>query len=90
MAGTQRYWDGAEWTDHVAPGAPQQPPARDVSDGLLVAGWITAFIVPVIGFIIGCVLLPKRTGQGVGMMLVAIVAAYFWFDALTPNDPFSR
>jgi len=25
--GTQRYWDGQQWTEHAAPGAPQAPPA---------------------------------------------------------------
>ena len=24
MPGTQRYWDGAAWSDHVAPAAPPQ------------------------------------------------------------------
>ncbi len=25
--GTQRYWDGQQWTEHTAPSAPQEPPA---------------------------------------------------------------
>jgi len=25
--GTQRYWDGQQWTEHTAPSAPQGPPA---------------------------------------------------------------
>lgn len=97
MVGTQRYWDGSSWSDHVAPGIPQPvaaaaavPAAADgPSDGVIVAGWITAVVLPIVGFIIGCVLLSKRPGHGVPIMVLAVLATLFWYDALTPDDPFS-
>ncbi len=30
--GQQRYWDGAAWTEHIAPGAPQSPTAFGAVD----------------------------------------------------------
>ncbi|MFV0634009.1 DUF2510 domain-containing protein [Demequina sp.] len=37
--GSQRYWDGQAWTDHVAPGsAPVAPPARPRYEGIRWCG----------------------------------------------------
>lgn len=43
MAGTQRYWDGINWTDHVAPlvdaapaPAPAQAPVGRTANGMQV------------------------------------------------------
>lgn len=59
MSGTQRYWTGTGWSEHVAP-LPQpqatvRPPAVDDSDhgGLITTGFILAVLVPIVGFIIG-------------------------------------
>lgn len=72
----QRYWDGTRWTDHRAPVAQQQRG----SEGLVVAGYVTAVLLPFVGFIIGCILLGKdRTGHGIGAILLSIVAFFvFW------------
>ena len=40
MAGTQRYWDGANWSDHIAPMAPKAPKAGQQSQ-LVSASLIT-------------------------------------------------
>lgn len=93
MAGTQRYWDGQRWTDHIAPGTPPITATAVAqqtgpSDGLIVAGYITAALLPIVGFIIGCVLLPKRSSHGVIIMIIAVVACLFWYEQLTPDDPF--
>lgn len=85
MVGTQRYWDGAQWSDHIAPGGSAPQVASDsqkVNDGLLTAGWITAVFLPIVGFIIGCVLLTRRTGPAVGIMVLSVVATIFWFSQL--------
>jgi hypothetical protein len=31
MVGTQRYWDGEEWTDHIAPAATETPQRAQVT-----------------------------------------------------------
>ena len=78
MVNTQRFWDGSTWTDQTMP-LPQQP-QRD-SSTLEVLGWIGAFVMPLAGFIIGCVL-SSRPGKGTSaglMIVVSIGAALFWF-----------
>ncbi len=39
MAATQRYWDGATWTDHRAPGSPQAPVAATKRRGPRKMTW---------------------------------------------------
>lgn len=55
--------------------------------GLIRAGWVTAILMPVVGFIIGIVLLTKDQGRkGAAIMCVAVlvgVASLFAFQALT-------
>ncbi len=51
--GQQRYWDGAQWTDNVAPGAPIVGPPPSSSNGwlkgCLIAAGIGLFILFAIG-----------------------------------------
>lgn len=90
MADTQRYWNGSAWTDHIAPltrPAPspaQHPTARD-NEALITWGYVTAILFPIVGFIIGVVLLGRRPGHGVLCMLIAIAAAMAWYALLTPD-----
>lgn len=82
MANTQRYWDGERWTDQVAPGAPVSTPNVKSSDALDTAGWLTAVFVPIVGFVIGCVMLGRRPQAGVGMMLLALACGIGWWMLL--------
>lgn len=90
MADTRRYWDGEKWTSHIAPGAARANSQRDGNtDTLLAAGWIFAFLLPIVGFIIGCVALTRRAGQGVAIMVVAVtcgIAWWFFTVALVTSD----
>jgi hypothetical protein len=72
QAQTQRYWTGQQWTDQRAPMSPA--PERDRGAGaLVVIGYITAFVIPIIGFILGIVLLVRRqTGHGIAVFLISI------------------
>ena len=89
MADTQAYWDGEGWTNHVAPAArttpapTHRPPAVDFTN-LWHAGWVTALLLPIVGFVIGIVLCtkPGMAGKGVGVMIVALIAAGFWAAVL--------
>ncbi len=49
------------------------------------AGWATALLLPVVGFVIGIVLCtkPGMVGKGVGVMIVALIAFSFWASVLT-------
>lgn len=98
MVDTQRYWDGDAWTDHIAPGKPRGGAApghvgaqgEQNTTGLQVTGVLTAIFLPIIGFIIGIVLLAKnKTGPGLGCMVIAIIAFFFWYEALTPDPTYS-
>lgn len=79
MAGTLRYWDGARWTDQVAPtpaSVPSPGSANAVPDGLLVAGYITMILVPIVGAVIGIIALAKGEAKAGGWILgVSIVSA---------------
>jgi hypothetical protein len=55
---------------------------QPVSEGLITAGWVTAILLPIVGFIIGCVLLTRRPSHGVAMMVVAIVASIAWYGSI--------
>jgi hypothetical protein len=77
---TQRYWDGTHWTDHIAPRA-SATPSGGPSDNLILAGWLTAFFVPIVGFVIGCVVVSRRPDHGVLMMLAAVASTIFWLSA---------
>ena len=54
MPGTQRYWDGQNWTPHVAPVAaplgPAHPPQQNMT-----GGYVLAFLLPLVGLIYGVV-----------------------------------
>lgn len=68
---TQRYWTGSEWTDQRAPMAPK--PEDRASGVLLFVSYAAAFLLPLIGFILGIVLLVRRqTGHGVAVVLISL------------------
>jgi len=89
MPSTLGYWDGTNWTDHVAPGPLQQPARVEDHSTLVGAGFVTAIFIPIIGFIIGIVLLtkPNKAGAGIGCMVVAIIACFVWVQLLYTPSP---
>jgi hypothetical protein len=68
---TQRYWNGEQWTDQRAPMAPKQ---EDKGAGVLVVvSYLAALFIPIIGFILGIVLLVRRqTGHGLAVVLISV------------------
>lgn len=77
MANTQRYWDGEKWTDHTAP-----VDNKPSSEALTTIGWICALLVPVAGFVIGCILAAQRQRHGVTLIVVSLISAAVWVRAL--------
>jgi uncharacterized membrane protein YeaQ/YmgE (transglycosylase-associated protein family) len=75
----QRYWDGQQWTDQIAPGAaaPAQAAggrAKDPrNDGLATAGYIFAVLLPIVGVIFAIVLYNRNDARGTPVLLTAIV-----------------
>lgn len=65
MAGTQRYWDGARWTENVAPVAPPPPAKRSNARAIKWVATIVglAFLVPVLGVTF---LQPSAYGESCG------------------------
>jgi hypothetical protein len=90
MANTQSYWDGSHWTNQVASAAPAAPrsvavtsrpvaTSDDVSNDLVSAGYVTAVLFRIVGFIIGIVVLAKgRVGIGLAQITIATVAVIFY------------
>jgi hypothetical protein len=79
---------------YVRPGSYAQPssyapprsyaPLGSSHTGLIVAGVITALLIPLIGFIIGIVLMVKgKVYPGLGCMVIAVMAFIFWMDKLS-------
>lgn len=79
MAGTQRYWNGTEWTDRTAPVDIKTPTS---SEALTTIGWICALLVPIAGFVIGCILAAQRQRHGVTLIVVSLISAAVWVRAL--------
>lgn len=81
MAGTQRYWDGARWTDHVAPMAPTAPPQpawmvdAKTTANLELWGWLGAFLFSPVGVVIGIMLL-ARPGKNMGGWILGVSAGW--------------
>jgi hypothetical protein len=67
------------YVPNVAPAAaPALAQASGVNGGVVVAGWICAFVFPLIGFIIGIYLMSnKQVGRGLAIMITSVVFAGF-------------
>jgi hypothetical protein len=90
MPNSQGYWDGQAWTDHVAPTAPTrtvtQPQVEESFGAISVLGYITAILLPFVGFIIGVVLLFKRPSSGIPVIILSIVAFFVWYSAFVDQS----
>jgi hypothetical protein len=78
---TRRYWDGEEWTDWT-----DQTYERDLNrnqgsrnDTLVIVGWITAVLIPIVGLILGIVVAARGDKRGTWVIIGSIVAFLAWF-----------
>jgi uncharacterized protein DUF2510 len=89
MASTDRYWDGRAWTDHVAPAvtatatatAGRTPASAPSSSGIIALGYISAVLLPIVGFVIGLTQINRK--GGVGIILVSILSFIVWYALFT-------
>lgn len=61
--GGMRYWDGAAWTEHQTDYL-ADPPKPPPSEGMVAAGYILAFLFPIIGVVIGVMLISRDSRHG--------------------------
>ena len=79
----QRYWDGEQWTDSYSGAGPPAPPSAPVNEqppgnmGLVVAGYVFAVLIPLVGFILGVIAATRPQKQiskhGIWIVVVSIV-----------------
>lgn len=76
-----RYWDGQQWTENRAPVAgPRQVGAdgkEQEAGGVIIAGYIFAVLMPIVGFIIGLTQI-NRNRHGLWVVIVSVVAFLIW------------
>lgn len=86
VPGQQRYWDGAQWTANVfnpaspysaATGTAQPQP---VGSGVIIAGWVGAVLFPIVGLVIGILIMSRQKGSGTGLAMttVSVVMGLLW------------
>lgn len=78
LAGTQRYWDGMGWTGHVAAARPPVSMSEGPSGPLIGIGWTMTLFFPIVGLILGIVVVSKGSNQGVGMIIGSIIVLSLW------------
>ena len=67
----------------AAPPPPGQKPADDL-DTLIIIGYLTSCLLPLIGFIIGIILLEKnRPGSGLGCVIVSLICGAIWLALIS-------
>jgi hypothetical protein len=71
------------WTDAVAPEGQRTalptPIARPVNRDLLIAGYIFAVFLPILGFIFGLIVLGKGDVRGLAVIILSVTLAFLWF-----------
>jgi hypothetical protein len=74
-----RYWDGSRWTEDRTDYLPApSKPKPEASQGMVVAGYVLAFLFPLAGVVIGVMLMGRgnRNGRWVLILSVLFIAAF--------------
>lgn len=57
----------------------RSPSGRSGDETLITAAWLTALLLPPIGFVCGVILVAKgQVGHGVGAMIVSLLICFIW------------
>lgn len=75
-----RWWDGEQWTEQRAPRKPAGKKAPDVTVG---AGYVTAFLFPIIGFFIGLALIARGSEHGIRVIAGSIAFGFLGYLVAT-------
>jgi hypothetical protein len=82
-----RYWTGEGWADENGHGSAarvrRETPATSPDSTLVVLGLLLGLFVPVVGVVLGFVLMAKdRFGEGLMVVAVSAVGFLAWFGLL--------
>ncbi len=72
----ERYWDGKKWTESRQPIRAGDQKEQDAS-GVIIAGYIFAVLLPLVGFIIGLTQINKSR-HGIWVVVASVVAFMIW------------
>lgn len=79
QAQTQRYWTGSQWTEQRAPLATSAGKGRSPrNDSLVSAGWICAVLFPIVGVVMGIVLMSREDPRGWQVALGSLAFGILW------------
>jgi uncharacterized membrane protein YdbT with pleckstrin-like domain len=82
---TNRYWDGGKWTESRAPiTTPTTTEKRDTFEAVDGIGYALAVFLPLIGFIMGLVMLNKSK-HGVWIVLTSVIAFIVWMAIVSAD-----
>ncbi len=82
-----RYWDGTHWTEHRTDYL-AAPPKKPVSEGMVAAGYILSFLFPVVGVVIGVIVMNRGNRHGrwiLGLSLLFIAIFFVVGNLENPN-----
>lgn len=75
-----RYWDGRKWTenrtDYIAAPTKAKPKANE---GMVMAGYLTSFLLPIAGVVIGVILVSRENRHGrwiIGLSILFLVVFF--------------
>jgi hypothetical protein len=82
-----RYWDGGRWTEHRTDYL-AAPAPKPVSDGLVAAGYIFSFLIPVVGVVIGVIVMGRKNSNGRWILALSLLfmAAFVAVGGLTDTN----
>jgi Protein of unknown function (DUF2510) len=83
---TNRYWDGARWTENRSPVGPVATPdgKEQHASGTIVAGYIFAVLMPLVGFIIGLTQI-NRSRHGLWVVVASVAAFVLWVALISAS-----
>ncbi len=84
-----RYWDGTGWTEHRTDYL-AAPPKKPVGEGMVAAGYLTSFLFPIVGVVIGVILMNRdnKNGRWILGLSLLFIAVFIVIGSL--EDPSSN
>jgi hypothetical protein len=67
-----RYWDGGRWTEHRTDYR-AAPAPKKAGDGLIAAGYIFSFLIPVVGVVIGLIVMGRKNSNGRWILALSLL-----------------
>jgi hypothetical protein len=81
-----RYWDGGRWTEHRTDYL-AAPAPKKASDGLIAAGYIFSFLIPVVGVVIGVIVMGRKNNNGRWILALSLLFLFAFVAISEFADP---